>query len=57
MQNPFTDIVSPQLRKALYLAAFYDAGNVWRHAREFDPTRLFRGHAGSKAADKKAKRK
>ena len=32
-----------RLNRALYLAAFYDAGNVWRHAREFDPTRLFRG--------------
>jgi outer membrane protein insertion porin family len=27
----------------LYLNAFYDAGNIWNRARDFDPTRLFRG--------------
>jgi outer membrane protein insertion porin family len=27
----------------LYLNAFYDAGNIWSRARDFDPTRLFRG--------------
>jgi outer membrane protein insertion porin family len=27
----------------LYLNAFYDAGNIWARARDFDPTRLFRG--------------
>ncbi len=32
-----------RINQALYLAAFYDAGNVWRHPRDFDPTRLFRG--------------
>lgn len=32
-----------RLNQALYLSAFYDAGNVWRHPRDFDPTRLFRG--------------
>jgi len=32
-----------RLNSALYLSAFYDAGNVWRHPRDFDPTRLFRG--------------
>jgi outer membrane protein insertion porin family len=35
--------VGMRVNQALYLAAFYDAGNVWRHARDFDPTRLFRG--------------
>ncbi len=32
-----------RLNQALYLSAFYDAGNVWRAPRDFDPTRLFRG--------------
>ena len=32
-----------RLNQALYLSTFYDAGNVWRHPRDFDPTRLFRG--------------
>jgi outer membrane protein insertion porin family len=32
-----------RLNAALYTALFYDAGNVWAHARDFDPTRLFRG--------------
>ena len=27
----------------LYLDAFYDAGNIWANARDFNPTRLFRG--------------
>ena len=35
--------VGMRLNQALYVAAFYDAGNVWRHPRDFDPTRLFRG--------------
>ena len=26
-----------------YVNAFYDAGNIWGHPREFDPTRLYRG--------------
>jgi len=33
----------------LYLNAFLDAGNVYRTARQYDPTRLFRG-AGFGAA-------
>jgi outer membrane protein insertion porin family len=37
--------VSPQL----YLSSFFDAGNVWDRARDFNPTRLFRG-AGVGAA-------
>lgn len=32
-----------RLNSSLYVSAFYDAGNVWRHPRDFDPTRLFRG--------------
>ncbi len=32
-----------RLNQALYASMFYDAGNVWRHPRDFDPTRLFRG--------------
>jgi outer membrane protein insertion porin family len=35
--------VGMRLNQALYFSAFYDAGNVWRHPRDFDPTRLFRG--------------
>ncbi|MEO7510889.1 MAG: outer membrane protein assembly factor BamA [Gemmatimonadaceae bacterium] len=35
--------VGMRLNQALYLAGFYDAGNVWAHPRDFDPTRLFRG--------------
>jgi outer membrane protein insertion porin family len=35
--------VGLRLNQALYLSGFYDAGNVWRAPRDFDPTRLFRG--------------
>lgn len=35
--------VGVRLNQALYVAGFYDAGNVWGHPRDFDPTRLFRG--------------
>ncbi|MFP5355790.1 MAG: BamA/TamA family outer membrane protein, partial [Gemmatimonadota bacterium] len=35
--------VGVRVNQALYLAGFYDAGNVWRHPRDFDPTRLYRG--------------
>ncbi|MCC6769939.1 MAG: outer membrane protein assembly factor BamA [Gemmatimonadaceae bacterium] len=35
--------VGMRLNQALYLAGFYDAGNVWNRPRDFDPTRLFRG--------------
>ncbi len=35
--------VGMRLNRALYLSTFYEAGNVWAHARDFDPTRLFRG--------------
>ncbi|MBX9927523.1 MAG: outer membrane protein assembly factor BamA [Gemmatimonadaceae bacterium] len=29
--------------QSFYLSAFYDAGNLWSRARDFNPTRLFRG--------------
>ena len=32
-----------RVSQALYLAAFYDAGNVWNRPSQFNPTRLFRG--------------
>jgi outer membrane protein insertion porin family len=35
--------VGLRLNQALYVAAFYDAGNVYRASRDFDPTRLLRG--------------
>lgn len=35
--------VGVRISQALYLAGFYDAGNVWKGPRDFDPTRLFRG--------------
>src|SRR5256885_6545176 len=38
-----TGEVGARLSQMFYVAAFFDAGNVWAHAGEFDPTRLFRG--------------
>ncbi|HXM37141.1 MAG TPA: outer membrane protein assembly factor BamA [Gemmatimonadales bacterium] len=38
-----------RVSQMLYLSAFFDAGNVWARAAQFDPTRLFRG-AGVGAA-------
>jgi outer membrane protein insertion porin family len=38
-----------RVNQMFYLDAFFEAGNVWGHPREFDPTRLFRG-AGFGAA-------
>lgn len=38
-----------RLSQSLYLGAFFDAGNVYRSVRQYDPTRLFRG-AGVGAA-------
>jgi outer membrane protein insertion porin family len=32
-----------RLNQQMYVDAFYDAGNIWQRARDFDPTRLFRG--------------
>ena len=38
-----------RISQALYVDAFFDAGNVYRTSRQWDPTRLFRG-AGFGAA-------
>lgn len=35
--------IGMRVSQALYLNVFYDAGNVWHHPRQIDPTRLFRG--------------
>ncbi|MBA3889196.1 MAG: outer membrane protein assembly factor BamA [Gemmatimonadaceae bacterium] len=32
-----------RFNQQIYLHSFFDAGNVWNRAREFDPTRLYRG--------------
>ena len=32
-----------RVSQGFYVHTFYDAGNVWDHPREIDPTRLFRG--------------
>jgi outer membrane protein insertion porin family len=32
-----------RVSQQFYASLFYDAGNVWDHPREIDPTRLFRG--------------
>ncbi len=32
-----------RVNNSLYLNAFFDAGNLWRRAREIDPTRMYRG--------------
>jgi outer membrane protein insertion porin family len=45
----FTVEAGARISGALYLNAFMDAGNVYRTARQYDPTRLFRG-AGFGAA-------
>jgi outer membrane protein insertion porin family len=45
----FTVEAGARISGALYLNAFLDAGNVYRTARQYDPTRLFRG-AGFGAA-------
>jgi len=38
-----TGEVGARLSQMFYISAFFDAGNVWANAGEFDPTRLFRG--------------
>lgn len=38
-----TGEVGARLSQMFYVAAFFDAGNVWAQAGEFNPTRLFRG--------------
>jgi outer membrane protein insertion porin family len=45
----FTVEAGARVSQALYVSAFFDAGNVYRTARQWDPTRLFRG-AGFGAA-------
>ncbi len=32
-----------RISSQFYVDIFYDAGNLWAHPRDFDPTRLFRG--------------
>lgn len=39
----FTVETGARLSQALYVSAFLDAGNVYRSARQWDPTRLYRG--------------
>ncbi|HZI26689.1 MAG TPA: outer membrane protein assembly factor BamA [Gemmatimonadaceae bacterium] len=34
--------VGLRMNQSLYVNTFFEAGNVWRRAREIDPTRLFR---------------
>ena len=45
----FTVEAGARISQSLYFSAFFDAGNVYRTARQWDPTRLFRG-AGFGAA-------
>ncbi|HEY5940783.1 MAG TPA: outer membrane protein assembly factor BamA [Gemmatimonadales bacterium] len=47
--SAFTIEAGARISQALYLSSFFDAGNVYRSARQWDPTRLFRG-AGLGAA-------
>ncbi len=35
--------VGARLSQGVYVNAFFDAGNVWRDPRDFNPTRMFRG--------------
>lgn len=35
--------VGVRFNQMIYLSSFVDAGNVWRRASDFDPSRLFRG--------------
>lgn len=32
-----------RINQQVYVNSFFDAGNVWNHPRDFNPTRLFRG--------------
>jgi outer membrane protein insertion porin family len=45
----FTVEAGARISQSLYVSTFFDAGNVYRSARQWDPTRLFRG-AGFGAA-------
>src|SRR3989475_5015701 len=42
-RSAMTGEVGARLSQMFYVAAFYDAGNVWARAGQFNPTRLFRG--------------
>jgi outer membrane protein insertion porin family len=39
----FTVEAGARISQSLYVSTFFDAGNVYRTARQWDPTRLFRG--------------
>jgi outer membrane protein insertion porin family len=39
----FTVEAGARISQSLYISTFFDAGNVYRSARQWDPTRLFRG--------------
>lgn len=41
--HAMTTEIGMRLSQALYFALFIDAGNVWAHPREYNPTRVFRG--------------
>jgi outer membrane protein insertion porin family len=41
--HAMTTEIGMRLSQALYLALFVDAGNVWAHPRDYNPTRIFRG--------------
>ena len=45
----FTVEAGARISQSLYVSSFFDAGNVYRSSRQWDPTRLFRG-AGFGAA-------
>ena len=45
----FTVEAGARISQSIYVSTFFDAGNVYRSARQWDPTRLFRG-AGVGAA-------
>jgi outer membrane protein insertion porin family len=47
--STFTVEAGARISQSFYVSAFFDAGNVYRTARQWDPTRLFRG-AGFGAA-------
>jgi outer membrane protein insertion porin family len=41
--SAFTIEAGARISQSLYVSSFFDAGNVYRSARQWDPTRLFRG--------------
>jgi outer membrane protein insertion porin family len=47
--STFTVEAGARISQSFYVSTFFDAGNVYRTARQWDPTRLFRG-AGFGAA-------